>query len=367
MSKVDLHLLYFTASERKASILLDVLKQRYRSVCLVHDHNEWIIFRIENDSGSFRHQFKVPLLPKYLRILYQWTGMALFILRQAFKKRFDLAVCEGVPLLLICLKPFLVYKRLVYYAHDWFPNQPLVHRYDRLASQVGDVTWNLAKEISEARDKRWGIHTPEPIVIDSIYGPRPDHKRTVDPVHPSLCYVGYVRPQAGLDLAIRALGILKEQNIHPIFHIVGRSLSPQLSRDLENLTASLGLQAQVKFHGFIQTTEMIRILETCNCAISILPGGDQNYSNYTVVGKVREYFEGGIPVIISKSSAMAKDIVESRAGLTVEDSPAEIAKAIVFFCAHPENASEFNRNAYAFACKRSSPEKLWKAIESAAL
>jgi glycosyltransferase involved in cell wall biosynthesis len=146
---------------------------------------------------------------------------------------------------------------------------------------------------------------------------------------------------------------------------VGKPEDEAYRLSLVNLCKELGVTEQVVFHGFVPNDEMATLVQSSLAGLALFPGGKANYSNFGVIGKIREYLENGLPVILSKASAMAADLEAAGAALPVGDSASEVAYATELLLDDPGRRKKMQEAAYAFACKKSDPSPYYKAIESA--
>jgi len=131
-------------------------------------------------------------------------------------------------------------------------------------------------------------------------------------------YVGRLKKYKGIDVLIQAVGILKE-TLPVELIIVGKG---DYEHKLREIVHSLGLEGNVKFMGFLDEIEKIRLLKTASVFVccSIDEGG------WTIAGL--EAMRCGLPLVVTQSQ---KDLVkEGVTGFVALDSagPDVIAKKI---------------------------------------
>ncbi len=371
MDFVHKSIFYLTASERKASIYFEALKKRYSHVTLLYQHGQNLIILSSDHNKSTQRKFALwkvkSSISMYVQTLYIHALIALYLLGIA-RKRYSIAVLEGLGFthLSILLSKLGFFKKTVYYAQDWFPTQPLVQKADYSCATHADEFWSLNHSIADARIRGNGNFSKTinaNIVMPPLYGPRPNPVKPFEKHLGQFVHMGTVRPGAGFDLIIPAIAELHSKGLCCSLEIIG-SVFPQAYRaSLENLIRKHSLSNNINIHGYVTDTEMKNIFHSSVCGISLTPGGNSNYSNFATMGKFREYAEIGLPMIVSATNAVAKDVCECDMGLTVADSVDDIRDALAVFVTDHERVGTMAQNAYQYACRMASPERLYTAIE----
>jgi hypothetical protein len=360
--------LYITAGERKSTMIRRVLEARYESVTMVYEHGDGqFSFAVIRAGLPVFQRYSLVALPRYLQLACQWVMVLIHVIRSGWWSPFDVCVSEGMQFSV--LAPFCrrlgVIRRWVYYAMDWFPNRPLLQKLDRRCVRTADETWDIAWPVGEARRHAGSVarRGQEPIVMEPLYEPKGAdvYRPVLDDAH--CCYVGGLRSDVGLPLVLSALALLRQRGSRVCLDVIGREVTPGLEKALIDLAARRGVSDQVVFHGFVTTEKMADLLSRSLCGLALFTGGPANYSNLAVVGKVREYLESALPVIISRANAMSDTLVTRQAGIAVNDDAEEVADALAFLLADPVRASAFSRNAHRIAKERSDPAALYAAID----
>ncbi|MBV9315412.1 MAG: glycosyltransferase family 4 protein [Pseudonocardia sp.] len=109
-----------------------------------------------------------------------------------------------------------------------------------------------------------------------------------------LCYLGTMGPQDGVDYAIRALSLLRDdigrQDWHAAFIGGGDCVS-----ELRTLTTRLGLDSMISFTGRICDEELMRYLSTADVCMAPDPLNPLN--NVSSMTKIIEYMTVGKPIV----------------------------------------------------------------------
>ncbi len=363
---LPLSIFYLTGNERRAEIVFRALAGRYHHVCVPYEHGRMFSYKISDGSGTVESFFRLPKIPRYCQLLYQWGRLSLFCLSRV-RRPWDVCVVEGIQFALLAplLRAVGVFRNVVYYAQDWFPNANFIQRLDRYCYDHADRVWNLTDKIRQGRNIRWGgkIRADEITLVEPMYGPVSRDDTEYGNITNRCCYLGGIRRNVGMDIVIRALSLLKRQGIDIHCDIVGKEIDRGLLCQLRELACKEGIVDHVNFHGFVSGEKMKEILWASSCGLGIFTGGDHNYSNWTVPGRVKEYMENGIAIVISRANSLAEELVRHRCGFAVDDNPASVAEALRFFCCNQAIAKEYGKNAHKLAEEKSNPMRVFEAIE----
>jgi glycosyltransferase involved in cell wall biosynthesis len=249
------------------------------------------------------------------------------VLRLGREMHFDVVQACNPPdfLLLTALPLRLRGARLIFDHHDLVPElylsrfargRDLVYR---LALALEGVTFRLADVVISTNESyrkvalTRGKKRPEDVFVVRN-GPNLETFRLVEP-EPSLkrgrkhliSYVGTMAPQDGVDLALRALAILRtrRQDWHSLFVGAG-----DVFADMQRLARELGIADVVEFTGYVTDEERIReVLVTSDVCLAPEPKTPLN--DVSTMIKIAEYMAMGRPVV-------AFDLTESR--LTAGDA-----------------------------------------------
>jgi len=367
MELIPLSVFYVTGGERIADIIFRALSCRYHRVTVGYEDGNSFSFRYAESGCHGKDTFSLPPVPRYIKLLYQWTRVAVRLVKSG--GTWQIVISEGIQFAMLApiLKLCGVSGRFVFYAQDWWPVNPIIQLLDRFCVAATDETWNRTSRIAQGRQQRWGrVLSVADRVVPVLFGPRSPRQWTFDRNDMRCCYVGGIRGDVGLEWVIRAFAQLRSEGIVLNLDIVGKPICVRAWERLHALGLELGISEQIHWHGFLPTDEMLSIVQMAACGLAIFPGGDSNYSNWAFAGKAREYLEAGIPVVISRASAMADEIVERRAGVAVDDSAESVLQALRQLFGDPERLMQMRQNAYSLACEKASPHRLYAAIEQAA-
>lgn len=168
---------------------------------------------------------------------------------------------------------------------------------ERSCFRTADVVIATNESYREVACSRGGRSAEDVFVVRNA----PDLDRLV-PVAPEpalkrgrpllIAYLGVMAPQDGVDNALRALAVLRErrQDWHAVFGGEGSAVPA-----LRQLAGDLGLGDMVEFAGWLNDTEICRLLSTADVCLSPEPRTPLNDRSTMV--KVAEYMAMSRPVV----------------------------------------------------------------------
>ncbi|MCM1354841.1 MAG: glycosyltransferase [Staphylococcus sp.] len=152
-----------------------------------------------------------------------------------------------------------------------------------------------------------------------------------------LLYVGTFTNRR-LDRMIRGVKMFVDDNpvVTVTLDVVGDGLAGELDR-LRALSRDLGLDAVVKFHGYIPLTQVKPFFDKCNVGLSFVPM--TSYYDNQPPTKTFEYIRSGLFCIATGTKAN-REIVTTENGIIVDDTPEGICQALSWFAANSQKIDE---------------------------
>ena len=141
-----------------------------------------------------------------------------------------------------------------------------------------------------------------------------------------LVYMGSLRQGQGIGLVIEALPKIRKVIRDIELLVVG--FGP-LGQELSNRARQLGLQDCVTFTGQIADhRDLERTL--CSCGVGLAPYEPtaNGFTQYTEPGKVKVYMACGLPVIITRVPAIAREVEKVGAGISITYDVGELASSV---------------------------------------
>lgn len=238
----------------------------------------------------------------------------------------------------IILKKLGKVKTVIYYVSDYSPmrfGNSLFNAFylwlDRFCATHADFIWDVSMAMQPARIKAGldpkksapDLHVPNGLFSTQI-SPIAINKR----IPYSLVFLGTLGFENGPDLAIESLALIKKKYPNVKLHIVGGGRE-NLNR-LKNLVRKLQLKDSVVFYGFVvDNDEMAGIIRKCYIAIAPYRAIEGSIRWYADATKIRQYMASGLPVITTHVPPLGKQIVEKGAGIMINDTKEDLAKAVM--------------------------------------
>lgn len=157
-----------------------------------------------------------------------------------------------------------------------------------------------------------------------------------------LTYTGTLSGEhRGVDTAIRALSVLRRSVPDATLRIVGgRS---KVKGRLEELAADLGVSDAIEFTGWVDERTIPGHIAAAD--VGLVPHRATPHTNTTVPHKLFQYMAGGIPVLATETTAVARVVRDAEAGVVVPpEDPDSLAQAALAL-EDEETARRFGENA----------------------
>lgn len=299
-----------------------------------HDHDEVI------DGVSVR----AVSIPNGLK--ERLTSTMWKILKLARKTNADVYHFHDPELILIGLILKLGGRKVIYDAHEDYPNDFKVRKY--LNSPARTILSITARFIEYVAGKMFdGIVT----VIPKIAARFPYHKTVITSNYPVIsgmdkeeerqshkdgefvvAYIGTIGEYRGIIQMIRAVDIINKN------HSVRLALAGSFSDSIMESTArSEPGWKYVDYFGWLSHKDVKELLRCCHLGIILLQPIARNLE--TSPNKLFEYMQFGLPVIMSDYSFWRKDLDPYNCGIFVDPTdPVKVAEAICWIIEHPEEA-----------------------------
>jgi len=118
----------------------------------------------------------------------------------------------------------------------------------------------------------------------------------------------------------------------------------------------MGLEDTVIFPGYQRGDDYVRTLATMDAKVFLVPGTDGSCR------AVREAMAMGLPVIASRRGMLPELVADGERGLVVDDTPDQLARAIVALAREPERRRAMGQAARLFAPENFSLDRIARDI-----
>jgi glycosyltransferase involved in cell wall biosynthesis len=263
----------------------------------------------------FRIQYRVvneKSKSTYLaRLLLFFLRSAFFLTREHMTQCYDIVHVHSVPdfEIFAAFYPKLRGSKLILDIHDIVPELyaskfktsqdslifKMLLRVERMSAAFSDHVI-VANHIWEKRLRERSVEDSKCTTIlnfpdFSIFHPRGRNRTDTKFI---IIYPGSLSYHQGVDLAIRALSLIKDQVPEAEFHIYGSGDQVDF---LNSLVTSLGLQHQVFLKGDCSLSEIPLIME--NADLGVVPKRKDSFGNEAFSTKIFEFMSLDVPVLVS--------------------------------------------------------------------
>jgi len=238
------------------------------------------------------------------------------------------------------LKKFHLCGKLISLSSDWLVNPAEKRLWSYIANnllfpfldyfgwRLSDVVLYGDERLAQARYRFWGRNIAKrKKMFSPICFPGLSLKiNNSDRARNAICFLGDMRLDSGLDIAIKALFDIRKQE-----GIVLKIIGPQRQNYeyFKKLTTECRLEAYVEFFGFIEAGKLREILDDCFCGINILTSLN-SYSNYAIPGKQIHYLQFLLPIIATEDAGILVPVIKEKAlGIIIEPTQVAFKNSII--------------------------------------
>ena len=157
-----------------------------------------------------------------------------------------------------------------------------------------------------------------------------------------LLFIGNLTGKRGLVQTVKALALLKNQNIRIDLHCIGQN-DREAKKMLREIPEFKDVAGQILFYGYLHIEEAVKISRRCFAGIALPEPLPNHFESWP--SKMFEYMALGLPVIAS-DFPLYKYVLENCCGIVVDPSNiSQIASAINWLLNNPEEARNMSVNA----------------------
>jgi glycosyltransferase involved in cell wall biosynthesis len=163
-----------------------------------------------------------------------------------------------------------------------------------------------------------------------------------------ILYPGTLNYHQGIDIAVRALALIKDQAPEVEFHIYGAG--DQLN-SLRELVEELGLEDRVFLKGTKALHDIASVIE--NADLGVVPKRKNSFGNEAFSTKILEFMSLGVPVVVPDTAIDRYYFDDSVVKFFHANDERSLADAILLMIKNPELRRKYTRNASEFVLKYS--------------
>lgn len=182
-------------------------------------------------------------------------------------------------------------------------------------------------------------------VDETIFRPQPPRARSGEPL---IIFPGGMQWHQGLDIAIQAIGILRNRIPDVRFHIYGDgNTKPQLMA----LVDQLSVGENVKFFDPLSLREIAHVMSSAD--LGVVPKRADSFGNEAYSTKIMEFMALGVPVVVSSTRVDRYYFDESVVRFFESGNPDALADAMHAVLTNAELRESLIRNASAYVALNS--------------
>ena len=165
----------------------------------------------------------------------------------------------------------------------------------------------------------------------------PIERKGFDTNHFRMLYVGGINYHRGIQYVIKALSILKSQNINVHFDLVGNG---SYLNNIEQLIKELQVEDMVTVHGFKHYSQIVDVYESAS--VALIPHIKSGHTDNTIPHKIFQYLYAGIPMIVSNCNPLERIVNETNGGMVYQyDDAVELAEKIAALYNDPSRLNDY--------------------------
>lgn len=165
-----------------------------------------------------------------------------------------------------------------------------------------------------------------------------------------LLFPGSFQWHQGLDIAIAAMGHLKEKLPQAELHLYGGG-SPDLLEGLAQLVKRLDLEDRVKFCGGVVHDQMPQIV--ANADVGVVPKRADSFGNEAYSTKIMEFMSQGVPTVVSRTKIDSFYFDDSMVRFFTSGDSQALADAVLDVVGNPSLRQGLITHSLAYADKNS--------------
>jgi glycosyltransferase involved in cell wall biosynthesis len=173
-----------------------------------------------------------------------------------------------------------------------------------------------------------------------------------------MLYPGTLNRHQGIDIAIRAFALIKEEVPHVDLHIYGEGSERS---NLTLLARELSPNGRVVMHDPVPLTEVPRLIE--NADLGVVPKRKDCFANEAFSTKILEFMAMGVPVIVSDTKIDQYYFDDSVLKFFRGQDEQDLAKCMLQMIREPELRGRLAKNALEFVANKGWDVKKTEYLE----
>lgn len=265
----------------------------------------------------------LSLVPSYIQVYIRYLSLLL----SYFSKDSVIHVISYHPLFFLFQKVLrrMFHTNMIFWVADQIPDAKGVLKIYQYLTKFYNKTLDNVLYLGDSLNKSLNgslLQTPKKKTV--MWGTRKPIKRASKPRKTTVCFIGVIREHQGVDLILKSLS--KNKTLHA--KILGQCHEELYTRHKAYIKRN-NLEKRVYYpNTFIPTKELEKELSTCSIGVALYDTSKNHPIHYTDPGKVKTYLSYGLPVIMTKTSAIYPIVTRYKAGEIIKRDVRSFRKAV---------------------------------------
>ena len=317
--------------------------------------------RFDDQGGPFDYLLKMSLF---------FVKASWLILVNHLRYRYDLIIVHNVPdfFVFTALVPKLFGAKVMLDIHDILPeffcqrfHKPLNSVYGKLLRVVEFLSVRFCDFVITGNDLwRKKISARDGVPFERTVGfvnyPHLEYFRDVEykvrASGLSVIYPGHLSHHHGIDIAVKAMPIVKKSIPSARLDIYAASWVPQYRNQLEHTIAELNLDGAITIHPPKDIHELVEVYKTAD--IGVVPKRGGFFASEAFSSKILDFMASGIPIVASRTTIDEYYFDNSQIMFFEPENHEDLAKCILSLHNDPAKRKQLSDNG-----KRYASENNW--------
>jgi glycosyltransferase involved in cell wall biosynthesis len=165
----------------------------------------------------------------------------------------------------------------------------------------------------------------------------------------SIVYPGHLSHHHGIDIAIRAMPLIRKEIPEAALEIYAGSWVPQYRSELEKMITDLNLDVAVRIHRPRDIHELVEVYKKTD--IGLVPKRGGFFASEAFSSKILDFMASGIPIVASRTTIDEYYFNDSQIMFFEADNVADCARSILSLYRDPKKRKQLSENGLRYAAE----------------
>jgi len=178
----------------------------------------------------------------------------------------------------------------------------------------------------------------------------------------SIVYPGHLSHHHGIDIAVRAMPLIKKEIPEAALEIYAGSWVPQYRSELEKMIADLNLDNAIRIHRPRDIHELVEIYKKTD--IGLVPKRGGFFASEAFSSKILDFMASGIPIVASRTTVDEFYFNDSQIMFFEPDNVADCARSVVSLYRDQNKRRQLSENGLRYAAENNWDIKKKEFLEA---